>query len=85
MTLKIFLLRIQFTMDRPNNIHPYRWGGMLRWFDTRNARNDGLDFTTQEREEILEEIAFARERDRLKYRFWDDNYDEYAATSYPLS
>ncbi len=84
MGVKTFMLRWQFTMDRPNNIHPNRWRGMLKWMDTRVVHNDGFDFATQQRDEILEEIAWARERDRLKYRFWEDEDELTPLATYPL-
>ena len=78
MTIKIFLLRIQFTMDRPDNIPSCRWSGMLNWWAARTIYKDGLEFTTQQRDEVLEEIAMARDRDRLKYRFWDEDETPYS-------
>lgn len=42
MTIRQFLLRIQYSTDRPVDISPARWQGMLVWYATRDRLREPM-------------------------------------------
>lgn len=43
MSVRRFLSYVQYSTICPDGVNPYRWAGMLRWFETRMRLCDGLD------------------------------------------
>lgn len=40
MHLMQFLLRFHFGLDRPKEIHPFRWEAMIKWAEARKKYNE---------------------------------------------